>query len=352
MQNATTRILTGHLIEYPLPDILGLLRLQRATGRLFIDYPAAPGLFFFRDGEPVEARVGALKGARALALAADLPDSPFNFDPQIEPPFKTVGGELREAVLELIGLPEGEPTRRAESKGEAPVEEGGTPRESAADVSLFARRVLPAGKASAFPAPTSGKSARAGRHKRILLFAGALLTLCVLAPIVALTDVFDGGADPAPAAAERAEPVATKGAAPNTHESLFGDSGFSVEAHDGGGRPAGVVEKREKVGQTTRAPSQKRGAEEVATRPVPAPPIATDGGGSEPPVVSRASNPGEPAVTVVTRVENGRVVEAYVANRRPGMEAYEASALRAARQRRFSPGTTGSEQIQIKVGRQ
>jgi hypothetical protein len=54
---------------------------------------------------------------------------------------------------------------------------------------------------------------------------------------------------------------------------------------------------------------------------------------------------------VVTRVEDGRVVEAYVANRRPGMEAFEASAMRAARRRQFPPGTKGSEKVQIKVGK-
>ena len=353
MPNATTRILSGHLNEYPLSDLLGILRHRRATGRLCIDYPAAPGVIFFRDGEPVEAHVGVLKGARAVVLAARLPDSPFDFDPLMEPPLKPVDGDLGKAVLNFIGCPQGEPSRHAAAKGGAPVEESGVPRESAADLALFAKRVLPGGAAPSLPVPASGQPGRADRRKRALVFAGALLTLGAVAPIVAFTGVFDGRPEPAPTAAERPAPGPTESGAPDTHESLFGDSGFSVTEPGGGGRPAGVAGRREKAGQPPRAPSQKRGAE-VATRKGPAPSASQDGGPPPPPPpgVSKESNSGEPAVTVITRVENGRVVEAYVANRRPGMESHEAAALRAARQRRFSPGTTGSEQVQIKVGKQ
>ena len=353
MPNATARILSGHLNEYPLSDLLGILRHRRATGRLCIDYSAAPGVIFFRDGEPVEAQVGVLKGARAVVLAARLPNSPFVFDPRVEPPLKPADGDLREAVLNFIGCPEGEPSRHAAAKGGAPVGESGVARESAADLALFAKRVLPGGATPSLPVPASGKPGRADHRKRALVFAGALLTLGAVAPIVAYTGVFDGRPEPAPAAAERPAPGPTVGEAPDTHESLFGDSGFSVtESGGGGGRPAGVAERREKAGQPPRTPSQKREAE-VATRKGSAPSAAEDGGPPPPPPpgVSKESNSGEPAVTVITRVENGRVVEAYVANRRPGMEAHEASALRAARQRRFSPGTTGSEQVQIKVGK-
>ena len=351
MPNATARILSGHLNEYPLSDRLGILRHRRATGRLCIDYSAAPGVIFFRDGEPVEAQVGVLKGARAVVLAARLPNSPFVFDPRVEPPLKPVDGDLREAVLNFIGCPEGEPSRHAAAKGGVPVGESGVARESAADLALFAKRVLPGGATPSLPVPASGKPGRADHRKRALVFAGALLALGAVAPIVvAFTGVFDERPEPAPAAAERPAPGPTEGEAPGTHESLFSDSGFSVTKPGDSGRLAGVAERREKAGQPPRAASQKREAE-VATRKGTAPSAAEDGGPPPPPGVSKESNSGEPAVTVITRVENGRVVEAYVANRRPGMEAHEASALRAARQRRFSPGTTGSEQVQIKVGK-
>jgi len=49
------------------------------------------------------------------------------------------------------------------------------------------------------------------------------------------------------------------------------------------------------------------------------------------------------------QVVNGRVAQASILNSRPGMEAYEASALRIARGRRFPSGTEGQEKLHIKV---
>ena len=49
------------------------------------------------------------------------------------------------------------------------------------------------------------------------------------------------------------------------------------------------------------------------------------------------------------RIENGRVVQATVGDRRPGAEAYEALALRIARQRRYPAGTSKQETLLMKV---
>jgi hypothetical protein len=57
------------------------------------------------------------------------------------------------------------------------------------------------------------------------------------------------------------------------------------------------------------------------------------------------------SVNVVMQVENGRVVRASVANPRPGMDSYEALALRMARQRRFSQETNGEQSVKIKVSK-
>nr|MBA3248543.1 hypothetical protein [Pyrinomonadaceae bacterium] len=54
------------------------------------------------------------------------------------------------------------------------------------------------------------------------------------------------------------------------------------------------------------------------------------------------------AVQVQMQIENGRVVRASVVNRRPGMAAYEAHALRLARGRRYAT-KTGQETLSIKV---
>jgi hypothetical protein len=55
------------------------------------------------------------------------------------------------------------------------------------------------------------------------------------------------------------------------------------------------------------------------------------------------------SVKVFLQIEGGRVSKAAIANPRPGMEAYEAMALRIARQRRFPSGNVSQETVTIKV---
>src|SRR6266536_1596732 len=54
-------------------------------------------------------------------------------------------------------------------------------------------------------------------------------------------------------------------------------------------------------------------------------------------------------IAVEVRVEGGRVSEAFIKNRRPGLEGYEATALRLARQRRYPKETTTSETLFFQV---
>ena len=74
---------------------------------------------------------------------------------------------------------------------------------------------------------------------------------------------------------------------------------------------------------------------EAETTPAPAP---------EPEQTSQA-------IKVVMQIENGRVLKASIANHKPGMDGYEAMALRIARQRRYAPTTTGGETVTISVNR-
>lgn len=54
-------------------------------------------------------------------------------------------------------------------------------------------------------------------------------------------------------------------------------------------------------------------------------------------------------ITVVMEIENGRVKYASVPNRRPGLSAYEATAIRIARGRRYAAGKNGQESIVVRI---
>jgi hypothetical protein len=56
-------------------------------------------------------------------------------------------------------------------------------------------------------------------------------------------------------------------------------------------------------------------------------------------------------IKVVMQIENGRVLKAAIANHKPGMDNYEALALRIARQRRYPTTATGGETVTITVNR-
>lgn len=355
MQNAKFLILTGHLKEYPLSDVFGILRHQRKTGRLLIDYPAAPCAFFFKDGELVDARMGAMEGLQAILLATNMPDSPFNFNPLIQPTEHSVNNSLRKLALGMIGgsLDDGvvlnSKAERKAAERKAPATESVNANEAVSDVPHFQRRVLPGESTPPPPAPVVGNSDRMSTRNRVLISAGAMLLVCVIAPVVALTDVFGGKPAPPPAAG-RSVPDEAEGEAPAPAESTLGAHGLSELTH-GDIQPTGVVPPREKARQPPRAPAPKKSGATLDVSAEPLPSSAVPDKKAAPPPAKEAAPAGDPTITVVTRVEDGRVVEAYVANRRPGMEAFEASALRAARRRQFPSGTKGSEKVQIKVGK-
>jgi hypothetical protein len=54
-------------------------------------------------------------------------------------------------------------------------------------------------------------------------------------------------------------------------------------------------------------------------------------------------------IVVMVRVEDGHVAEAWVKDSRKGLEAYEATALRLARQRRYSAGANRTESVPVTV---
>jgi hypothetical protein len=54
-------------------------------------------------------------------------------------------------------------------------------------------------------------------------------------------------------------------------------------------------------------------------------------------------------IKVVMQIENGRVLNASIANHKPGRDSYEALALRIARQRRYATTVNGGETVTITV---
>lgn len=292
MQNNRFVVLTGHLSNYPLSDLVGILRHQRKSGRLLIEYPKGPATFFFQNGELIDARMNDLAGLQAICVALAQPEASFNFNPLIQSPRRSIDPSLQRAVSELFGCWD----------------------ESA--LQIESALVEPAEPLALPPAPPS-----VVRQRSVLLVAAAVVIVIGLSTVIAVTGAFKSNeasatalpptqAQPAPVAAPADEAPKTVVAAATVKPN----------------RPA--TERREEKRTQNKAVAE-----------------------TEVPKASEEPEPKSQSIRVVMQIENGRVLKASVANPKPGMDGYEAMALRIARQRRFPATMNGGETVTITVNR-
>jgi len=273
-------VLTGHLNNYPLSDLIGILRHQRKSGRLLIEYPKGPATFFFQNGELIDARMNDLGGLQAIVVAMSQPEAAFNFNPLIQSSRRSIEPSLQRAVSELLGCWD-----------ESALQIEATPMAPAAIHTRPEPLALP-------PARTSTLV----QQRSVFLIAAVLIGVG-LSTVIAVTNGFKT-ADPTPVVTSAPQPA-----------------------------------------QITVAPAPA----EPAAKPIRVPTVSkkktTDNTDPKPTSESAKSE----SVKVVMQIENGRVLKASIANPKPGMESYEALALRIARQRRYAPSTNGGETVTITV---
>lgn len=293
MQNNRFVVLTGHLSNHPLSDLVGILRHQRKSGRLLIEYAKGPVTFFFQNGELIDARMNELSGLQAICVALAQPDASFNFNPLVLSPRRSIDPSLQRAVAELFGCWD-ESALQIES-APAPVEE---------QPAITGRRSeLPALP----PAPASFV-----RSRSVLLIAAAVVTVIGLSTVIAVTGGFKNNQPPAPVAHVQPQPAPVA---------------VPIEV------PKPVVATAVKPKERKEEKRRQQEEKQEETR--------------EPEVVAEKAQ----AIKVVMQIENGRVLKASIANHRPGMDSYEAMALRIARQRRYPATLNGGETITINVSR-
>jgi hypothetical protein len=257
MQNDRFVVLTGHLSNYPLSDLVGILRHQRKSGRLLIEYPKGPATFFFQNGELVDARMNELSGLQAIVVAMAQPEAAFNFNPLIQTPRRSIEPSVQRVVSELLGCWD----------------------ESALQIEAAPLPIV----AALPPAPSV--------QRRSTLLVAAVLIGVGLSTVIAVTQGFKTEVPPLPTPTPVAQIPASQ-PAPQPEPTA---------------KPIRVQKKQ---------PQEKKDPE---------------------------------SIRVVMQIENGRVLNASIANRRPGMENYEALALRIARQRRYAPTVNGGETVTITV---
>jgi uncharacterized protein DUF4388 len=286
MQNERFVVLTGHLSNHPLSDLVGILRHQRKSGRLLIEYPKGPATFFFQNGELIDARMNELTGLQAICVALGQPEASFNFNPLIQSSRRSIESSLQRAVAEMFGCWD---------ESFAQIEADAAPQ----------REVL-----ALPPAPPA-----IVRRDSLFLIGAAIAIAVGLSIVIALI----GGLNNNAAAETAVQPAQTQ----NT----------SVAAETEVSRaPAPTV-------ITPNRKEEKRPKRDVKSDPKAA--------AEAQPV--KEPEPASQSIKVVMQIENGRVLKASIANPKPGMDSYEALALRIARQRRYAPTVNGGQTVTINV---
>ncbi|MFN7948254.1 MAG: DUF4388 domain-containing protein [Blastocatellia bacterium] len=76
--------------EAALPDIFEMYCAGHQNARLTVNYPGGDGVFYFENGELIEARLGDLTGEEAFRQAARLPREAFRVDLDVAVPPRAI----------------------------------------------------------------------------------------------------------------------------------------------------------------------------------------------------------------------------------------------------------------------
>lgn len=321
-------VLTGHLDEQPLPELIRRLRVQRKSGRLQVEYPDGPAAFFFDEGQLVDAQLGSLRGVEALYAALALEGASFNFNPLVRPPERNIDEQGRRFIEDLIEAPRREALAevRTEGRGLEAVPPPLHPQQTTA-LQLPSAAELTAPLEERLTAVEGAIVSASNRFSRERLVYAVVISFLVGLSLITTLNVLYGPffRKPAPAAASPAAPPTAP----------------SVSVTEAAPSPA-AAEKKENA----RAPRPEEGATPRAEQPpVPASAAVVGSRRFDGPTQVRR----EYVVEVLVEVKNGVVTDARVWNPRPGAAAYESVAVKMARERSYPAGFTGGERLRIRV---
>ena len=322
MQNSRFVVLTGHLNNYPLSDLIGILRHQKKTGRLLIEYPKGPATLFFENGDLIDVRLNDLVGLQAICVLVAQPDASFNFNPLIRSSQRSIDATFQRVVSELFGCWD-ESAIQIESSALPPTPQlNPAPDVTPAPNILEGRRVEPLALPPA-PTPTLGQ-------RSFLMAAAAVLIIIGISTVIAVTGSL-----------KKSETVSQR------KTEVLSNSSEVVQAVRGTQEPSarGVETTKGRSAEFKREIRSKTA--ETSTQVQPRSTSFEDQKGNEP-----ATSPSTTeAIKVVMQIENGRVLKASIANHAPGMDGFEALALRIARQRRYPAVKNGAETVTINVNK-
>jgi hypothetical protein len=354
---------TGQLNDLALSELIEFFCNQRKTGRLKVDYALAPGVFFIKDGDLVDAKVGALNGTEAVFFALTLPSASFDFSAGMQSSRRTITDSWASVVLEgLRRIDEGiMPDASQAFASEEEIDEATIEYLNCIQVAKDEAAATEATKdasagtqSDSSPLPLSQTleaTHKGGKSKFVVAgIAASLVLACIVAAIPLskrLTrSTAPANAAPAPVASQTQADAATAPgdtanatpAASTEPDATAATPGAAATAAE---EEAARLARREREARLERQRKLQdaKKAEAQASNEATAPEAAA---------VKPATGPKSVRVSIAYD-EAGRVTQTSVVGSTPGAEAYASTAVRVARGRRFPAGKAGSTVVTIPI---
>ena len=371
--------LTGQLSDMSLAELIEFFCNQRKTGRLKIDYPRGHSVFFIREGELVDAKVGVLSGVEAVYFSLTLPNAAFDFSPDVQAQRRTINEPWTQVVLEgLRRLDEGLAPDESDAFG------AWSPNESELALMLDQVENLDAIKLQKDDAARAQKASdkkasddkvaaespsrdeldgapfsmmvesagRGGSKKKWMVMgvAAAVVLAVAVAAVPFMSRSVNVESAPAAAVASQPSgpaqpPAATSDAASNDAASESTDAAPDASADESAAADAA---RREREARDRERRKREQEALKNSDQPTDAATVAAAAAKTPAPTPSAPAGPKSVRVAV-TYDEAGRVTQASVAGTTPGAEAYGSTAVRIARGKHFPAGKPGTTVVTIPV---
>jgi hypothetical protein len=319
--------------------------------------------------------MGTLRGVEAIYAALSLRGASFNFNPLVRPPERSIDRQGQKFISDLVETPRRENLSELRVAGsELRAASSATPQLQPATVAALppapqtALVRLEPSAAAALTAPLEARlmaveaaiahtSRRFSRER--LIYAVVISFLVGLTAATALQAVFSpfpiGRAIANDGATANAKPAATNAtsatgvAMNNTAGASGGETTRAASTQTASQEQAGGSAADLSRTATSQAPGALKRERSLEARRA----VAREAAAKEARKTEGASAPestaGAYVVHVLMEVKDGRVTEARVLNPRSGAGAYEALALRMARQRRYPDNFTGGDTLKVRV---
>jgi hypothetical protein len=353
---------TGQLNDLALSELIEFFCNQRKTGRLKVDYALAPGVFFIKDGDLVDAKVGALNGTEAVFFALTLPSASFDFSAGMQSSRRTITESWASVVLEGLRridegiMPDASQAFASEEEiDEATIEYLNCIQVAKDEAAEAVKNASAKVQDDASPLPLSQtlEATHKGGKSRFVVagIAASLVLACVVAAIPLSKRLTRSSAPvnaaPAPVASQaQADATTAPGdaaaAAATPTAPAEPDANAAPPAAAAGEENAARLARREREARLERQRKLQEAKKADAAQAVAE--------ATTPEAVAAKPATGPKSVRVsIAYDEAGRVTQTSVVGSSPGAEAYASTAVRVARGRRFPAGKAGSTVITIPI---